>query len=1256
MQPKTRVWAVIPACIVFGLAALALPAPVSADPTAGVLVGERTLVPLAGGAGMLEDRPSVKVLSESEAELRLEFTLPALAVQPIEVDGTAYQAVEFDGCGLEGEIGEPGLPTFSRLVMIPDRAGVSVEVEAVETRELTGYRPFPVQGADTGGALAVDAAAYAAAGYEPADPARVGDPALARGLRVVPITFRPLRYDASRGVIEAAARIEVRLRFAGEDLRNTPARRDQILPRSFDALYRALVVNYDGPRDGREVGLGTYVIVCPNNSSVLTRLEPLVEWRTRKGNPVYVATTAETGTTKEAIQAWLRSAYQTWPNPPEYIALIGDTGGTIAIPHWTENYTSYHGETDFPYSQLDGPDLLPDAHIGRISVDTYDRLQMYVDKIVSYESTPYMAQTAWYTRATLVGDAYHSKITCVQVQQWIKRRLLEIGYTAVDTIFASPFVSQMTASLNQGSTAFCYRGWLGMSGWGTGHVAALTNGRKLVYAVNLTCGTGNFSSSTTMSEAWIRAGSLGAPTGGIASVGTATSGTQTRFNNIVTQGIWRGMLWEGLHTFGESLTRGKYELYLSYFQFQPNPVGTYASWNNLMGDPAGEMWTGVPQAISVTHPPELAVGANAVAVDVFSGGQPVAGALVSLWMGTDTYVQGYTAADGRADLPVGAPAAGTMKITVTKHDHHPYLGTIAVGQAQRFVGYAGHLVDDDGEGWSEGNADGQANPVELLELPVKVRNHGTQPVAGATATLSTVDPYAVVHSGSSGLPDIPAGGDGWTLSPFEVSVLGTAPDGHVLRFGLDIQAGAETWHSLLDLPVCAPAFGFSILNTHGFGARIDPGESGELSVVLVNGGSTASAPVTGTLHSGSGWILVTDATGSFPAVAAGGTTENAVDRFGIFVSGEAYLGLQAPMLLVLRSDAGVTDSVRFVVSLTPGGTNAPGGPDGYGYYFLDNTDTAYPDAPVYSWVEIDPAHGGAGVSCGLNDFGAWQDDSKVFDLPFPFRFYGEDFTRVTICSNGWIAMGSTHLTTGQNWPIPGTGGPNYMIAPMWDDLYQSGANKVYHRYDAAQHRYIVQWSRLINHYSGSTENFEVILYDPLHYPTETGDGIIVFQYHTFLNNDTVNQYCTVGIQNGDLSDGLQCSYFNQYHPNMPTIQAGRAIKFLVPAGATFSAAPEGERAPARLALHANAPNPFAGPTGPTTIRFDLPARVPVRLEICDVAGRAVRTLALGDLGPGGHAIPWNGLDGRGNPVESGAYFYILDAGGERVARRMMLLR
>jgi hypothetical protein len=613
------------------------------------------------------------------------------------------------------------------------------------------------------------------------------------------------------------------------------------------------------------------------------------------------------------------------------------------------------------------------------------------------------------------------------------------------------------------------------------------------------------------------------------------------------QGIFRGLYWEKLWTFGQSLTRGKYELYLDYWGHSSSEVWWFMNWNNLMGDPAGELWTAVPKAISVTYPVQVAIGANSVQVEVTASGQPVAGALVCLWKGAETHVTGHTGDDGRLELPVTLPTAGALKLTVSKHDVIPLLATITVGQAARFATYAAHTLDDDGIGTSLGNGDGLVNPLERIEIPVQLRNVGAQTATVVTATLNCDDPYVVIDDDAETFGDIAAGATAWSADDFDITLLGNAPHGHVVRFGLDAASGAETWHSLFEIPVVAPAFTVSQMHTYDFGQRIDPGEAGRLSLMLLNAGGASSLPLTGTLRSESGYVAITDSLGAFPAAAIGGTTENTGDMFSLFASEAAFAGLVAPMRLVLESAAGVIDTVRFTISLTSGNQSDPGGPDGYGYYMFDNTDTNYPQAPVYSWIEIDPALGGPGTDCGLTDFGEYQDDSEVFTLPFAFKFYGTSFAKLTICSNGWVAMGSTHLANAQNWPIPDGAGPNYMIAPMWDDLYQTGTNRVYRWYDAAQHRYVVQWSRLRTDNGGATENFEAILYDPIYHPTPTGDGEIVFQYETFTNADWVNQYCTVGIQNGDQSDGLEYSYFNAYDPSAAVIQSGRAIKFVVPA-------------------------------------------------------------------------------------------------------------
>jgi len=1126
---------------------------------ADITIGDVRTIEFAPVEGRTDLLPSVTVVESDGEVLRLQFDLPALQTQEMNIEGEVYHALDIEGGGHRGSEGEPMLPIFSRLIQIPAEAGVVIEVTGTEKHELTGFRPAPLQPDDRAETFVVNAEAYTRSGYTAGEAAIIGEPAIARDLRVVPITFQPVRYDPAQGRLEVASRVEVEVRFAGQDLRAVKQRHHQTIPPSFDRLYRNVVVNYEGPREGQTIAPGSYVIICPNNSTVINKLQPLVEWRMRKGADVYLATTSETGTSRSAIQSWLRSAYTSWENPPEFITLVGDMEGSVAIPCWYWDVSWYSGGTDHPYVQLDGSDLLADAHIGRISVGSTAQLELYITKIVGYESTPYMSDTSWYTRGCVVGDPSDSGITTVQSMQWLKNRLLEIGYTEVDTVFSYPWVSQMVSRLSRGDTVFGYRGYYGMSGFDNDDIYDIENGWKMSFGTFLTCGTGSFAAGTSRSEAWIRAGSTTymIPSAGIAGVGTATTGTHTRYNNCMTYGIWRGALWEEAYEFGAAVTRGKYELYLNYGSHDYTNAQTFTHWNNLMGDSAGELWTGVPAALQVAHPSVVARGANAVSVSVTAGGSPCADACVCLWKGEETHAVGYTDASGSVLLPVNTPTDGEMLVTVTKHDHHPYLGALDVQQETYFVGYEAHQLDDDTSGSSNGNGDGLLNPAETIELRVQAHNYGTQTATNVTGTISSSDPYVTIIDADETFGTLGSGASAWCEDDFDIEIAGGAPSGHVIDLQMVLADGSHTWESIMQIPVTAAYFNYG--NTQllsGFGAQVDPGESGTIAVGVKNAGNASATNAVGTLSSESPWVTVTDPIGTYGTINPSQNGSNTGDPFGISAASECYQGHVASMQLVMDFSDGARDTVHFVIAVGTAQDDDPTGPDTYGYYAFDNTDTAYEHAPTYNWIEIDPNYGGSGSSVGLTDFSYGQDDSKTVSLPFTFQYYGEEFDQVTICSNGWIAMGQTYLTNCRNWVIPGAGAPNYMIAPMWDNLYQSGNGRVYHWVDTANHRYIIQWSRVRNNYSNSTETFQVILYDPQNHETATGDGIIDFQYHTFVNNDSQQHYSTVGIQNGDMTDGVLYSYYNSYEAGAETITSGRAIRFMpiaaLPASGTIS--------------------------------------------------------------------------------------------------------
>jgi hypothetical protein len=90
-----------------------------------------------------------------------------------------------------------------------------------------------------------------------------------------------------------------------------------------------------------------------------------------------------------------------------------------------------------------------------------------------------------------------------------------------------------------------------------------------------------------------------------------------------------------------------------------------------------------------------------------------------------------------------------------------------------------------------------------------------------------------------------------------------------------------------------------------------------------------------------------------------------------------------------------------------------------------------------------------------------------------------------------------------------------------------------------------------------------------------------------------------------------------------------------------------------LTLHQNHPNPF---NPQTTIDYDLASAGRVRLVIVDASGRIVRTLVNETQTAGSRSVAWNGRDDAGNSVSSGVYFCALDAGKQRLTKKLVLLK
>ena len=323
------------------------------------------------------------------------------------------------------------------------------------------------------------------------------------------------------------------------------------------------------------------------------------------------------------------------------------------------------------------------------------------------------------------------------------------------------------------------------------------------------------------------------------------------------------------------MTRGKLNLYTNYIANEPQQAQIWSHWNSLMGDPATEMWTGVPQVLAVTHPAQLNAQANAVPVTVTRGGQPLAGALVAVYQSGTVRATAYTDGNGNVALPLAGVVNGALQVTVTGHNLKPYLGSVAIGAVTSSLDFAAMNLTE-----ASGNGNGVANPGESLLLDLQLANHGSASLANVSATLSCPLPWVHVTTATRSFGAIAGGGAAWSQGAYAVSLDPEAQGGQAIALRLVATSGSQTWTSLVNVTPTGPRGAFNRVTFSGPGGTMDPGESGNVLVDLTNAGNQNTAGVTATISCTSQWVTITDAAGAWGAIAVGAQSSMS-NSFGV---------------------------------------------------------------------------------------------------------------------------------------------------------------------------------------------------------------------------------------------------------------------------------------------------------------------------------------------------------------------------------------
>jgi hypothetical protein len=514
-----------------------------------------------------------------------------------------------------------------------------------------------------------------------------------------------------------------------------------------------------------------------------------------------------------------------------------------------------------------------------------------------------------------------------------------------------------------------------------------------------------------------------------------------------------------------------------------------------------------------------------------------------------------------------------------------------------------------------GNSNGRADPGESVTMPVTLKNWGLA-VSSISATLSESDPYVTITSDYSTYADLPLNATATSSTPYAFSSLPGTPLGHVVTFTLNIVgAGYDT--------------------TSTFEVHI-----GGKPILLVDddGGNFYQSSYTVAL-SGAGYSY---------------------DYWDVNAQGSPSLEELNTRMLVIW----YTSQERFLTLTGQDERNLRDYLNGGGKLFFSSMDYF---VERFDWFAMDYLHvdGFTGDVWSSSETGVAGDpvsDGMDLTMNYPYTNYSDDITPGTGAAP--VFINSTDNPGALRYP--GVGTAPYKVV-YFAFPFEAIDNAISPNDRTTVMDRVMQWLL-------SPQDFappEVALtapnggeqWDP------ASEQEITWIASDNESVDSVSLYCSYdgGIT---FADTIAASEENDstytwtvpdtpsdsclirivaYDSSLNTDEDVSDALFSINGTTSVGETPE----VAWFGLSQNYPNPF-NPL--TSIEFSIDRTASVSLRIFDVAGKIVKTLIQKDLGPGKHAVHWNGLDDGGRQVASGVYVYRLEAEGNTVTRKMVLLK
>ena len=1101
-----------------------------------------------------ENGASLDVQDHGMAGVTLRYSLP--------VNAESDSPLDFAAMGFTSTADGRDIPVISRLVAVPAGHEVAIEVTSRLSYHLGDVSQFDNNnGADVSSRL-ISGDEIRSLILEPPVAAIAGRVEILRGVPVAPVSIFPYQFVGDNGELVQNRELEVKIQFKPDaDAPTVKPINDRPGSAAARMLDRLILNRPNRDFDEEQFEHRGRILIIHQDDEEFFHVETggrrwvddLADWKRRMGFRVDIEAIVLDEMLSNDIRNLVRQDYYDVEDPISYLIIIGsdDRQQQVYMPSFIR------GELigDHFYSLMDDEDrYLSDIAVGRIDVEGYNQLHTVVNRSILYELNPYREEgTQWFSRAMYTAE--HIGVqgggfvpSMVHLGSWLWMKLLQFGYTQVDTIYSrvneNPRDDEVEAALGEGRSLVLSRGWLSGCYDFNEDVPADTR-RKNPFVLAITC------LAHTRQTPFYRGGTPENLLGPIATM-TITQITHSKTNNALIGGAVRSMINFNTYEAGWIQNFGKYQMYLdNMYLLLPYHLETLAAIR-LMGDPSVNIFTDAPFEFDVDHPAEISPQATGFNLEVTTNGEPVEDATVCVWQQEGVHYVTQPGDDGwaRFTFEAGELEEGELLVTITRHNAMPYFTSVDVVERGAIVELSQVAFENEDNLFGNG---------EAIPTTLTFTNAGNADLHNLSITLSTEDPWVSFSDDSLEIANLNRGRSDQVQFNLEFHRVSWA--GRTVRIDINVSDGENEWQHAFNCITSGHLLEIPLIGVPN--APFLRGEIPQIVPTLRNQGDLPSPPLQAALVSLDEPYVTVRGGGivNYPELE-GGNADIPNGALLVEIDELAIPGNIAHFQMILSALDGeddFRDTVYFEEPIGEAVDTDPFGPDEYGYICFDSFDEDWEKAPEYEWIEINPniQDDLDGTRLEFGDEAVDLDATILVELPFEFRYYGEPFDTIAVNSNGWIAFGAEQglFLDFRNQQLPGIQGPDAQVAVFWQDLinpvpFQRGT---FHFYDEQRGIFIIEWSQLKIYHDGNDNDpeanlieFQVILYDQSRTPTFTGDGEIKMQYKTVFiteGDQWDNLYFTTGLKNLDNTGGLQYTYWDNYSPGCHRLENEMAILF-----------------------------------------------------------------------------------------------------------------